>query len=1032
MSEQTYSTVPADESGTAMDDSDETPRESMEVTTPLTGGASSDAPAPSEGGCMMGLMTFLTLAIAAAGAVPLYLDPDPDSTETTNTHTRNIIATALVIGAALIGMMFASFLYRRVMSITLPTADGDWTVCGATKDAGDDNTNFTLNGITVTKAQGVKMVEIYDEIVAGAKAFLWAEYRICVLFIIIFGALVFYAVSYGGGAEMDYTDGALTAGAFVLGGLTSIVSGYIGMMVAVRANARTAVVAVNEDEGEKYKAAFNAAFRAGGVMGYCLTGLSLLVLYAMCNLFSLVHVPNEKESAMKLFECVAGFGLGGSAIAMFGRVGGGIYTKAADVGADLAGKVIHGIPEDDPRNPATIADNVGDNVGDVAGMGSDLFGSFAEATCAALVVSASSAQLVEHGWGALMFPLHISALGIVVCMLTSFLATNISPVRQAKDVEKVLKVQLAVTTALMTAVLYPAAHFFLPASFVIERVSAHLNIDTDFPHTDLPDGIADLPGEDQIIHIDATPLDAFVCIAVGLWAGCIIGFVTEFYTSHSYSPTREVAYSCETGAATNMIYGLSLGYKSVIIPVCLLAIVSYVSFTLCDMYGVALAALGMLATLSCCLSIDVYGPVCDNAGGVAEMSELDEQIRDCTDELDAAGNTTAAIGKGFAIGSATLVGLALFGAFITRSGLTEEQTSILSPMVFSCLLLGAMIPYWFTAMTMKSVGVAANAMVKEVSRQFLSADATFKGTRADLTEDQINAAIEKYAKECDKNAPGRKITAEDVTHKEMKAHLKLIIDKEEPPAQDWNIVDGDGEVKINLIMAKLALPMNAECISISTDASLSEMVPPAALVMGSPLTVGVLLGTDAVAGLLAGAIVSSVQLAISASNSGGAWDNAKKYVEKGEVWLPKFHSSYKNGKKPLPLPEDGITDYVPKGGAPDERGGAFYNVKKQCDTGEGVIRYCHGKGTEVHSAAVAGDTVGDPFKDTSGPALNIVMKLMAILSLVFADFFVQINDGHGLLQLAWPRLPEILKLFDLHIGDDDGGDHHSSTGSGSL
>lgn len=990
-------------SGKGEGDYSSVPGMDLSVEARLSLEASDEAPltgkrrSAQEGRCSskLVLMVLVVLGIAAVGSRPLYRGAA--------VLEKDVHACAAVIGAALIGMLFAYFLYRRVMSIALPSSEGDWEACGATASEG----GYTLNGIVVTAAQGVKLVEIYKEIVSGAKAFLWAEYRICMLFIAVFGTLVFFAVSHGS----DNTDGALTAGAFVMGGLTSIISGYIGMMVAVRSNARTAVVAVNDDTQEQYRSAFNAAFRAGGVMGYSLTSLSLLVLYAMANVFSIYHPIDTKASAMKLFECVAGFGLGGSAIAMFGRVGGGIYTKAADVGADLAGKVIHGIPEDDPRNPATIADNVGDNVGDVAGMGSDLFGSFAEATCAALVISASSAQLVDHGWGALMFPLHISSLGIVVCMLTSFLATDLSPVRGAKDVEKVLKMQLAVTTALMTAVLYPVALYFLPDEFEIERISGSdlSEVSVDGHSFDcLPAGLH------EVVRIKATPWDAFVCIVVGLWAGCIIGFVTEYYTSHSYSPTREVAYSCETGAATNMIYGLSLGYKSVIIPVCLLAVASYVSFSLCDMYGVALAALGMLATLSCCLSIDVYGPVCDNAGGVAEMSEVDQKVRDCTDELDAAGNTTAAIGKGFAIGSATLVGLALFGAFITRAGLTEEETSILSPMVFSCLLLGAMIPYWFTAMTMKSVGVAANAMVKEVSRQFASADKQFVGGRSGLTVEKVKAALAEYRADCNEFAMGRTITEEDVTHKAMVENLGLIQNGREPAEQNWNIQEnGDGKVYVNLIMAKLALPMNAECISISTAASLSEMVPPALLVMGSPLVVGTLLGTDAVAGLLAGAICSSVQLAISASNSGGAWDNAKKYVEKGEVWLPKFHPA--DSKQELPLPEENIVEYKKSGKSQEEKGGAFYNVSHECDTGyvhagKPVIRYRHGKGSEVHSAAVAGDTVGDPFKDTSGPALNIVMKLMAILSLVFADFFVSINDGHGLLQLAWPRLQEEYSL----------------------
>jgi len=360
----------------------------------------------------------------------------------------------------------------------------------------------------------------------------------------------------------------------------------------------------------------------------------------------------------------------------------------------------------------------------------------------------------------------------------------------------------------------------------------------------------------------------------------MIGFITEYYTSHSYSPTREVAQSCETGAATNIIYGLSLGYKSAVIPVTLISLVVLVSFTLLDMFGVSLAALGMLANLATCLSIDVYGPVCDNAGGIAEMAELPEEVRAITDELDAAGNTTAAIGKGFAIGSACLVGLALFGAFIKRSSRTRPLDSkLLDPLVFSFLLLGAMIPYWFTALTMKSVGVAAMAMVKEVAHQFKTKKGLLEGT------------------------PG---------------HEK---------------------------------PDHARCIKISTDASLREMILPGILVMGTPLLTGTLFGSKAVVGLLSGAISSAVQMAISQSNTGGAWDNAKKYVEKGCVFIE------------------------------DDNG----------------VKVAQGKGSEIHKAAVVGDTVGDPLKDTSGPALNIVMKLMAILSLVFADFFQACNGGEGLI-----------------------------------
>jgi inorganic pyrophosphatase len=635
-----------------------------------------------------------------------------------------------------------------------------------------------------------------------------------------------------------------------------MVSGYIGMMVAVFANARTTVSAMTHNP---WTDSFNTAFRAGGVMGFGLCGLALLSMYALC-----VAYAQYFDSTKDLFEAVAGFGLGGSSIAMFGRVGGGIYTKAADVGADLAGKVVNNIPEDDPRNPATIADNVGDNVGDVAGMGSDLFGSFAEASCAAFIVIATSVEVDGHivtEWKTLMFPAMISALGIFVCAVSSFVATHISPVRKDADVEKVLKMQIFVTTVLLTATLYLIALFALPDKPF--RVSKAANAATFIEH--------------------GSRIKACVCVWAGLWAGCFIGFITEYYTSHSYKPTREVAQSCETGAATNIIYGLALGYKSAVIPVTLISIVVLVSFSLLDMFGVALAALGMLSNLATCLSIDVYGPVCDNAGGIAEMAELPDEVREITDELDAAGNTTAAIGKGFAIGSACLVGLALFGAFIKRSSTVKPlDSALLDPLVFSFLLLGAMIPYWFTALTMKSVGVAAMAMVKEVAHQFKTKKGLLEGT------------------------PGHEA------------------------------------------------PDHARCIAISTDASLREMILPGILVMGTPLLTGIFFGSKAVVGLLSGAIASAVQMAISQSNTGGAWDNAKKYVEKGCVFI---------------LDED--------------------NVKVK-----------QGKGTEIHKAAVVGDTVGDPLKDTSGPALNIVMKLMAILSLVFADFFLSIRGGDGLFNIA--------------------------------
>ena len=749
-------------------------------------------------------------------------------------------ADAFIFITAIIGMIFAWFQYKLVARVSLT--------------GGSDT--LSNSGLDTSK-----LIGIYDAIREGADSFLRAEYTICAYFIASFGVVVLLMTSYVE-KKFQIDQGGLTAISFVAGGLTSIVSGLIGMKVAVFANARTTVMAAGPNP---WTDAFNTAFRAGSVMGFSLCGLSMLVLYVLAHLFA-VHFKDwdtilvdeadcsdgcAHKDALHLMEALAGYGLGGSSIALFGRVGGGIYTKAADVGADLAGKVVAGIPEDDPRNPATIADNVGDNVGDVAGMGSDLFGSFAEATCAALVVASQSAELIHYGgWAGLMFPVAISGGGILVCMICSFLATHIQPVKKESDIEKVLKVQLGATTIMLTGVVYILAYLFLPSKFALKAVSGTV--------------------------LTFTPTKAWGCTVAGLWSGCMIGFITEYYTSHSYKPVREVAASCETGAATNIIYGLALGYKSTILPVTLLSIVIYLSFYLGDMYGVALAALGMLSNLATCLAIDVYGPICDNAGGIAEMSELPETVREKTDALDAAGNTTAAIGKGFAIGSACLVGLALFGAFVTRAHLELASVSLVSPLIFASLVFGAMIPYWFSAMTMKSVGQAANEMVREVARQFREIPGLLEGT------------------------PGH------------------------------------------------APPDHARCIAISTDASLREMVAPAVLVMSTPLLFGIFLGVDAVAGLLAGAISSSIQMAISASNTGGAWDNAKKYVEKGALII------------------------------------------------DGVVQR---KGSEIHKAAVVGDTVGDPLKDTSGPALNIVMKLMAILALVFADFFISINDGKGLFDL---------------------------------
>jgi len=687
----------------------------------------------------------------------------------------------------------------------------------------------------------------------GAEAFLRKEFAYIGVFIVVFSLILFVvlgAVPRGVPAQSDWTAAGFTVLAFIVGSCTSIVSGYLGMKIAVYANCRTAISARGG-----YGAAFTTAFKAGAVMGFSLVGMGLIMLYFVLYLFKLhwgdnVFGPNaSKEATMTMFECVAGYGLGGSSIALFGRVGGGIYTKAADVGADLVGKVENDLNEDDPRNPAVIADNVGDNVGDIAGMGSDLFGSFAESACAAMVIASQSDDLFND-WGAMLLPLALSGAGILVCFVTSFVATHLNPVKTEHDIEGVLKKQIIITTLLMTPTAYGVVSLLLPST-----------------------------GFTVAGQADVTAVQIFLCICCGLWSGLAIGLITEYYTSSSYRPVKEVAESCETGAATNIIYGLALGYKSVIIPTFCLAITVYVGYSLAQMYGIAMAALGILSTLSTGLAIDAYGPICDNAGGIAEMAGMDKEIRERTDALDSAGNTTAAIGKGFAIGSAALVSLALFGAFVTTckssfvlakdaAGKQIVAVDILEPFVFAGLLIGAMLPYWFSAMTMKSVGMAALEMVKEVRRQV-------------------------------RHSPGI-LTGE---------------------------VDPDYE----------------SCIGISTAASLREMIPPGLLVILSPILAGFFFGPKCLAGLLVGGLVSGVQMAISASNTGGAWDNAKKYIEAGNM-------------------------------------------------GEGK-----GKHSDVHAAAVIGDTVGDPLKDTSGPALNILIKLMAIISVVFSPALLNAACGDGLI-----------------------------------
>jgi inorganic pyrophosphatase len=526
-------------------------------------------------------------------------------------------------------------------------------------------------------------LEVGSYIERGANAFLFQEYIYVGLFVVFMAFVIFFAVEQNLGQMW-------TTVAFLLGCATSILSGYIGMRVAVFSNFRCAFQAQ-----KSMTAGFIVAYRAGCVMGFALTSLGLLVLTVLITIYTNLYIGTDGSYQLytTLYEHIAGYGLGGSTIALFGRVGGGIYTKAADVGADLVGKLEEDFPEDSPSNPATIADNVGDNVGDIAGMGADLFGSFAESTVAALVVAATQPTFYYQP-SAFFYPLLISAFGLVASLITTVFAFN-RKTDDFKGVGNTLKQQLFVSTILATFTSWFAGYI------------------------SLPDRLYGLAGE-----INRGPIHAWVSTLVGLWSGMVIGFVTEYYTSHTYGPVREVAQSCKTGAATNIIYGLALGHLSTIIPVVLLSITAFVAHSLLGMFGIALSALGLLSTLAVGLAIDGYGPVSDNAGGIAEMCQLGHDVRERTDALDAAGNTTAAIGKGFAIGSAGLVALSLYGAFITRAQnpqnvhpISATGVNVDAPLIFSGLLVGAMLPYAFSAVTMKSVGKAALLMVEEIRRQ---------------------------------------------------------------------------------------------------------------------------------------------------------------------------------------------------------------------------------------------------------------------------------------------------------------------------